>query len=71
MKDHLLSLFVDKLSIVKKAHTYKGGGKGRCHLCLTEKLEILKRARLKGCLNSRTELLSKCRHLRKFSLIRA
>ena len=30
-------------SIVKKAHTYKGGGKGRCDLCLTEKLEILKR----------------------------
>ena len=58
-------------SIVKKAHTYKGGGKGKCDLCLTEKLEILKRARLKGCLNSRTELLSKCRHLRKFSLIRA
>ena len=24
MKDHLLSLFVDKSSIVKKAHTYKG-----------------------------------------------
>ena len=35
-------------SIVKKTHTYKGGGKGKFDLCLTEKVEILKRARLKG-----------------------
>ena len=24
-------------SIIKKAHAYKGGGKGKCNLCLTEK----------------------------------
>ena len=57
-------------SILKKSHSYKGGGRGKCDLCLTEKLEILKRARLKGCLNSRTELLSKCRHQRKFTLVK-
>ena len=42
-------------SILKKSHSYKGGGRGKCDLCLIEKLEILKRARLKGCLNSRTD----------------
>ena len=57
-------------SILKKAHAYKGGGRAKCDLCLTEKLEILKRSGLKGCLNSRTELLSKCRHLRAFTLTR-
>ena len=57
-------------SILKKAHAYKGGGKGKCDLCLSEKLEILKRSRWKGSLNSRTELLNKCRHQRKFTLIR-
>ena len=57
-------------SILKKAHTYKGGGRAKCDLCLTEKLEILKRSGDKGCLNSRTELLSKCRHRRAFTLTR-
>ena len=37
-------------AILKKAHDYKGGGRGQCDLCLTEKLEILKRTRLKGVL---------------------
>ena len=57
-------------SILKKAHAYKGGGRAKCDLCLTEKLEILKRSGDKGCLNSRTELLSKCRHRRAFTLTR-
>ena len=50
--------------VVRKATTYKSGSRGKCDLCLSEKLEILMRMRDKGCLNNRNELLSKCRHLR-------
>ena len=50
--------------VVRRATAYKSGGGGKCDLCLSEKLEILKRMKDKGCLNNRNELLSKCRHLR-------
>ena len=55
--------------IVKKVRTYKGG-QSVCNLCLAEKYFII-RDRGKNLLNSRTELLSKCRHRKKFLLNRA
>ena len=55
--------------IVKKVRTYKGG-QIVCYLCLVPKYFII-RDRGKNLLNSRTELLSKCRHRKKFLLNRA
>ena len=51
--------------ILKHCSKYKGG-KRKCDLCLTEKLLILKNK--DNPLNKRTELMGKCRHLRKFKL---
>lgn len=39
-----------------------------CNLCLSEKLEIA--LRKSNILNSRSELVSKCRHINKFTLLR-
>ena len=50
--------------ILQQAQTYKGGGK-RCDLCVSEKLHILENP---NSLNKRSELVSKCRHARKFLL---
>ena len=52
--------------IVARAPPYKSGS-GRCALCLTEK-SVSVRANLKGLLNKRTELISKCRHRNKYLL---
>ena len=41
---------------------------GKCHLCTAEKMEILKFDSLK-LLNKRSEILSTCRHRRKFMLV--
>ena len=57
-----------KWRILKRARSYRGGGRGKCDLCLTEKEEILKRIRHKNCLNTRNELLGKCRHLKRTRL---
>lgn len=51
--------------ILRHCSKYKGG-KRKCDLCLTEKLFILKNK--ENPLNKRTELMGKCRHLRKFKL---
>ena len=48
--------------IITKAGSYTAGAK-HCNLCLTEKLYILKNP---DSLNKRSEILSKCRHARKF-----
>ena len=48
--------------ILKKSKSYKAGSK-ICNLCLDEKLCILKDS---NCINKKTELISKCRHKRKF-----
>ena len=53
-------------SVAAKAFPYKCGTR-RCDLCLTEKTCII-RANIKGLLNKRTELISKCRHRNKYSL---
>ena len=55
-----------KWSIVAKTHPYVCGS-GRCDLCLTEKLHIA-RSNHERMLNSRSEILSKCRHKNKYLL---
>ena len=52
--------------VLQQAHAYKGG-RGSCDLCASEKLHILNNP---SSLNKRTELVSKCRHARKFLLSR-
>ena len=52
--------------IVTKAQPYVGGSK-RCNLCLSEKLAIA-RSTHPGMLNSRSEIVSKCRHMNNFIL---
>ncbi len=48
--------------IITKSRSYKPGSRF-CNLCLTEKLHIIKNP---DSINKRSELLSKCRHARKF-----
>ena len=52
-------------SIIRRGMPYKVG-QTTCDLCTSEKLEIIKRASDPGLLNGRTEILTKCRHKRKF-----
>ena len=49
-----------------KAHSYICGTR-KCDLCLCEKL-LIARANLACLLNKRDELISKCRHINKFTL---
>ena len=53
--------------ILRKAFAYSSLSK-RCNLCLTEKLMILS-ADKTTLLNRRSELISKCRHQNKLSLL--
>ena len=53
-------------SVEDKAPSYKSGSK-RCHLCLSEKLAII-RGPKPAMINSRSEITSKCRHRNKFKL---
>ena len=55
-----------KWSIELKAHSYSCGAR-RCDLCLSEKM-VIARSRHGGLLNSRSELMAKCRHKNKFLL---
>ena len=50
----------------KKASAYNNKSK-RCHLCLAEKLAIM-RADKASSLNKRSEQVSKCRHEEKYYL---
>ena len=52
--------------ILRHAQEYSNKTK-RCNLCLREKFYIITRSE-KATLNKRTELVSKCRHSRKFLL---
>ncbi len=54
-------------SIVRRGQPYTVG-RSSCDLCTSEKLEILLRSSDPRLLNSRNELLAKCRHKRKFLL---
>ena len=60
--------FSIKWQIIKKCRKYKPGS-WYCHLCTSEKHLILMEDSTK-CLNKRSELVSKCRHKRKFLLER-
>ena len=53
-------------SIKAKAYAMSSGGK-QCDLCLTEKLTILM-ADPKSTLNKRDEIMTKCKHKRKYLL---
>ena len=54
------------LSIACKAHPYTYGTR-KCDLCLTEKLAIME-ADPGSLLNTREEFVSKCRHMKKFTM---
>ena len=56
-------------SIVSRSYPYRCGSR-KCDLCLTEKLSILRSVSTdpESTLNSRSELLNKCRHSLKFKL---
>ena len=54
-------------SIEARAFTYRGGAT-HCDLCLTEKT-VIALANPNSTLNSRTEMMGKCLHRRKFTLI--
>ncbi len=51
--------------IITRSNTYSAGAR-YCNLCLTEKLHILKNFKNPTSINKRSELISKCRHARKF-----
>ena len=55
-----------KWSIKKKAQVYSAGAK-YCDLCLTEKAIIMLAD--KNCINIRSEILQKCPHIKKFTLV--
>ena len=60
---------VIKWKILQFARPYQNG-RLNCDLCLSEKLHIIKLQATEKLLNKRTELISKCRHRRKFLLER-
>ena len=57
--------FIINWKILSRARAYSGGQ--NCDLCITEKHLILK-SKFINLLNSRTELISKCRHMNKHML---
>ena len=61
LKDKNISYKID-WKIITRAKSYKSGSRS-CNLCLTEKLCILKKPK---CINKRSEIISKCRHMNKF-----
>ena len=56
-------------SIHKRAHAFSSGSR-KCDLCLTEKMAILFADPIHA-LNTRDEIMSKCRHRAKFTLKKA
>ena len=65
MKENVENYTIDWL-IAMKAHPYICGTR-KCDLCLCEKLMIA-RANSASLLNKGDELVSKCRHMNKFTL---
>lgn len=61
------SEYTIRWSIIRRGRTYVNGQK-HCDLCTSEKMEILLRSKDPHLLNSRSEILAKCRHKRKFGL---
>jgi hypothetical protein len=60
LKDRGLSYTLN-WKILRRGLAYRPGQKS-CDLCLSEKLEILKRSSDRRHLNTRSELLRKCNH---------
>ena len=58
--------FTIKWSIVERVNG--NANSMRCNLCLTEKLWIINCINDENCLNKKSELISKCRHLNKVLL---
>ena len=58
--------FTVKWSILEKARAYSNTTK-RCNLCISEKLQIITAEKSRR-LNSRCEIVSKCRHANKFTI---
>ena len=58
--------FTIKWSIVERVNG--NANSTRCNLCLTEKLWIINSINDENCLNKKSELISKCRHLNKVLL---
>ena len=56
-----------KWDIVKRGTLYKNGRK-YCDLCTSEKVEIILRSKDLRLINSRNEIMAKCRRKRKFRL---
>ena len=56
-----------KWKVLKKARAYNSTS-AKCHLCLSEKVEILKNYKKDNHLNKRSELFSLCRHRKKWLL---
>ena len=56
-------------SVISRSYPYRCGSR-KCDLCLEEKLSILRSVSTdpENTLNSRSELLNKCRHSQKFKL---
>ena len=57
-------------SILQKSKPYKCGSR-KCDLCLSEKYQIMTYSNLLSnstLLNSRTEIMNKCRHSNKFKI---
>ena len=52
--------------VIKQSKSFNPSSK-KCYLCLNEKIEI-NMYNQDNMLNKRTELVSKCRHLNKFTL---
>ena len=60
--------YMIRWSVVKRGRPYVNGQR-TCDLCTTEKLEILLQSSTDPhLLNSRSEIMNKCRHKNKFSL---
>ena len=66
LKDSGIDKPTIKWSILKKTSAYSNISK-RCQLCLWEKYFIIT-SNKSSCLNSRSELISKCRHANKYLL---
>ena len=61
LKDKNIEYSID-WEVITKCTSYKSGSKS-CNLCTTEKLYIIKNP---DCINKKSELISKCRHKRKY-----
>ena len=66
LKDRNLKFSI-KWDVLRRGHKYRVG-QNTCDLCTSEKLEIIKNSEDPRLLNSRTEVLNKCRHINKFLL---